>query len=259
MKYFDHSDSSTVAVLGTRIDGTSYEAATEQVVDWAATRDSRYVCVANVHMVMVAFDNPPYRALINRADLVTPDGIPLVWMLRALGMKDQQRVYGPTLTLHICEAAAGMSIPIGFYGGRPAVLDAMIQRLAARFPGLVVAYAYSPPFRPPTAGEDKAAIDAINRSGARILFVGLGCPKQEIWMAERQGKIEAVMLGVGAAFDIHAGVVRQAPPWLQRMGFEWLFRLVMEPRRLWRRYLKHNPRFIVLATGQLLRLTGQKR
>jgi bacterial polymer biosynthesis proteins, WecB/TagA/CpsF family len=243
-------------ILGMRVDPTSYEEATEKVLAWVAAGESRYVCVANVHMVMEAHDDPSFRALVNAADLVTPDGMPLVWMLRKLGYPHQERVYGPELASRVCAEAARRGVPVGFYGGHPEALEALVRNLIARFPGLRVVYAYSPPFRPLTPEEDERVTEEINASGARILFVGLGCPKQEWWMAEHKGRVRAVMLGVGAAFDFHAGRVRQAPVWMQRAGLEWLFRLVQEPRRLWRRYLKHNPRFLLLA---FLQLTGMRR
>ena len=243
-------------ILGMRVDPTSYEEATEKVLAWAAAGESRYVCVANVHMVMEAHDDPSFRALVNAADLVTPDGMPLVWMLRKLGYPHQERVCGPELTSRVCAEAARRGVPVGFYGGHPEALEALVRNLGARFPGLRVVYAYSPPFRPLTPEEDEKVTEEINASGARILFVGLGCPKQEWWMAEHKGRVRAVMIGVGAAFDFHAGRVRQAPVWMQRAGLEWLFRLVQEPRRLWRRYLKHNPRFLLLA---FLQLTGMRR
>jgi N-acetylglucosaminyldiphosphoundecaprenol N-acetyl-beta-D-mannosaminyltransferase len=146
-------------------------------------------------------------------------------------------------------------VPVGFHGGRPEVLDALVPALRARFPGLDVVYAVSPPFRPLTPDEDAQTVDDINRSGASILFVGLGCPKQERWMAEHRGRVRAVMLGVGAAFDMHAGMLRQAPRMLQRTGLEWAFRLAIEPRRLWRRYARHNPRF---AARMLLELAQER-
>jgi len=239
-------------ILGMRVDATSYEKATRQVLDWARLGESRYVCVANVHMVMEAHDDPAFRELVNAADLVTPDGMPLVWLLRRKGFPQQERVYGPELTLRVCQMAAEEGIPVGFYGGRPEALEALVKNLQRRFPRLQVAYAFSPPFRPLSPAEDEEVIQAIRASGARILFVGLGCPKQERWMAEHKGRVPAVMLGVGAAFDLHAGRVRQAPFWMQRMGLEWLFRLVQEPRRLWARYARHNPRFVILALGELL-------
>ncbi|MDR7588876.1 MAG: WecB/TagA/CpsF family glycosyltransferase [Armatimonadota bacterium] len=238
-------------LLGMRVDATSYADAAQRVLTWARAGESRYVCVATVHMVMEAYDDPGFRYAVNAADLVTPDGMPLVWMLRRLGFPDQGRVYGPDLTLHVCGAAARESVPVGFYGGHPDALDTLVRNLQARFPGLRVVYAWSPPFRPLTKEEDTRVVQEINASGARILFVGLGCPKQERWMAEHRGRVRAVMLGVGAAFDFHSGRVRQAPRWIQEAGLEWLFRLAMEPRRLWRRYAKHNPRFVALALAQL--------
>lgn len=237
-----------------RVDATSYEDATQRVLAWGRAGESRYVCVANVHMTMEAYDAPDFRQIVNAADLVTPDGMPLVWMLRRLGVPDQERVYGPELTLRVCEAAAREGVSVGFYGGTPEALKGLVQNLEARFPSLKVAYAESPPFRPLTHEEDARIVEEINASGARILFVGLGCPKQERWMAEHKGRVQAVMLGVGAAFDFHAGSVPQAPEWMQNTGLEWLFRLLSEPRRLWRRYAKHNPRFAILALMQLVGL-----
>jgi N-acetylglucosaminyldiphosphoundecaprenol N-acetyl-beta-D-mannosaminyltransferase len=238
-------------IIGTRVDPTSYAAATDQVLEWAKMNESRYVCVANVHMVMEAHDSPAFQKLVNAADLVTPDGMPLVWALRWIGYPTQGRVYGPDLMIKIIEAAAAEGVPVGFIGGRPEVLDELIARLQARFPTLKVCYRFSPPFRPLLPEEDEQIIVEINCSGARILFVGLGCPSQEFWMAEHLNQVRAVMLGVGAAFDFHAGAIPQAPPWMQNIGLEWLFRFLQEPRRLARRYLYHNPRFILLLARQL--------
>ncbi|WP_457637190.1 WecB/TagA/CpsF family glycosyltransferase [Oceanithermus sp.] len=225
-----------------------------QIINWAVQEDSRYVCAANVHMVMESYDSIDFRKVVNSADLVTPDGMPLVWMMRRLGVPNQSRVAGPELLPRVCEAAAQQGIPVGFYGGTADTLSGLTQHLLKRFPSLKIAYAHSPPFRPLSDEEDERVVREINSSGARILFVGLGCPKQERWMAEHRGRVRAVMIGVGAAFDFHAGKVRKAPAWMQRMGLEWLFRLAMEPRRLWRRYAKHNPRFVMLAIMQLLGL-----
>jgi len=244
----------SIPLLGMWVDTTSYAAILELVIGWAYALESRYVCVANVHMLMEAFDSTEYKKILNSADLVTPDGVPLVWMLRLKGQKDQQRVYGPTLMLHLVQAAARDGIPVGFYGSKPEVLDALIKRMQARYKSLNVAFSFSPPFHAVSPEEDAAIVEQINYSGARILFVGLGCPKQENWMAEHRGKVNAVMLGVGAAFDFHSGVKPQAPVWMQKAGLEWLFRLTTEPCRLWKRYLYHNPRFVVLAIADLLGL-----
>lgn len=238
-------------ILGMRVDAISFQEATRLILEWAKAKESRYVCAANVHMVMESYDSLAFQRIINDADLVVPDGMPLAWGLRLLGIQGQERIYGPGLMLHVCEAAATEGIPVGFYGSRPDTLQELVSNLSKRFPALNIAYCYSPPFRPLTVEEDSDVIQQIVDSGARILFVGLGCPKQERWMAEHRGKIPAVMLGVGAAFDFHAGRIRQAPRWMQNIGLEWFFRLCMEPRRLWRRYLKHNPRFIFLFALQL--------
>jgi N-acetylglucosaminyldiphosphoundecaprenol N-acetyl-beta-D-mannosaminyltransferase len=173
--------------------------------------------------------------------------------MRLKGARSQARIYGPALTLSLLAAAAREAIPVGFYGGTPEVLEALAGRMQARFPALPIAYASSPPFRPLTSQEDETVVDQINVSGARILFVGLGCPKQEQWIDAHRDRIRAVMVGVGAAFDFHAGIKRQAPVWMQRGGLEWLFRLFQEPGRLWKRYMHNNPRFIALALRELLR------
>jgi N-acetylglucosaminyldiphosphoundecaprenol N-acetyl-beta-D-mannosaminyltransferase len=238
-------------VLGMRVDGTSYAAATAMIIQWAKQGESRYVCEVPVNMVMESYDCAEHQAVINRADLVTPGGMPIVWVLRRLGLRGQPRVYGPELTLHICEAAARQGLPVGFYGGTKTALALLVKRLQMQYPGLTVAYAHSPPFRPPTLDEESATIADIRQSGRRILFVGLGCPKQECWMARHRGRIPAVMVGVGAAFDFISGTKPQAPHWMQRMGLGWLFRLCTEPRRLWHRYAWHNPRFVGLVAWQL--------
>jgi N-acetylglucosaminyldiphosphoundecaprenol N-acetyl-beta-D-mannosaminyltransferase len=252
----EHGSPAPAAVLGMQVHATTYAESTEVVCSWAARGETRYACMANVHMVMEAWDDPGFRAIVNAADLVTPDGMPLVWVLRRKGFALEDRVYGPTLMRWVLAEAARRGIPVGLLGGTPAVLAALVGNLRADFPELSVVFQHSPPFRPMSTDEDRALVREIDASGARILFVGLGCPKQERWMAAHaagsEHPVQAVMLGVGAAFDFHAGMLRQAPPWMQARGLEWLFRLAVEPRRLWQRYLKHNPRFVVLATKQLL-------
>ena len=240
-------------ILGTRTDSTSYSDATTRVLGWSSNPESRYVCVSNVHVTMESYDSAEYRAIVNGADLVTPDGMPLVWALRLLGVAEATRVYGPTLTVHVLGQAETAGVAVGFYGSSPEVLTGLLRTCERQFPRLRVAFAHAPVFRPLTEAEDAAAVREINDSGARILFVGLGCPKQERWMASHKGRVNAVMLGVGAAFDFLAGLKPQAPAWMQRVGLEWLFRLATEPRRLWRRYAYHNPRFVALLAGQYLK------
>ncbi len=238
-------------ILGMRVDATSYEDATDRIISWARTNESCYVCAANVHMVMEAHDDQDFMQVINSAALVTPDGMPLVWGLRQLGVRGATRVYGPALTLHVCRAAADNQIPVALYGGTEQSLSRFKAFLNDSFPGIQVVCGIAPPFRSLTREEDAAYTRQIAASGARILLVGIGCPKQERWMGEHRSSISAVMLGVGAAFDFHSGRVRQAPVAMQRMGLEWLYRLIREPRRLWKRYLKHNPRFILFFSVQL--------
>lgn len=240
-------------ILDSFIDSTSYADATRTVLQLAAQGWSGYVCAANVHMVMEGHADPDFQRIVNEADLVTPDGMPLVWLLRRRGHRNQRRVYGPTLMLWVCAAAAIRRIPIGLYGGSEHCLERLVPALQRRFPGLDIVYRHSPPFRPLSAAEDAEIISHIQASDVRILFVGLGCPKQERWMAQHRDRIPAVQIGVGAAFNFHAGLISQAPAWLQGLGLEWLHRLFSEPRRLWWRYCTHNPRFAGLALRQLLR------
>lgn len=245
-------------VLGMRVDATSYSDATRRILNWAKAHESHYVCVSNVHMTMETYDNPEFAHLVNSASLVTPDGMPLVLALRGLGVKDASRVYGPTLTMHVCEAAAWEKVSIGLYGGTSESLAAFVAFLRSRFPGIQIVCQIAPPFRPLTPQEDAAYTQQIVEAGAQILFVGIGCPRQEFWMKDHHGQIPSVMLGVGAAFDFHSGRVKQAPSWMQRIALEWLFRLLMEPKRLWKRYLLHNPRFVLFFAQWLGSLFGLK-
>lgn len=234
------------------VSATSYAQATSTICGWARQNDSKYVCIASVNNVMESYDSDEFRRVMNEADLVTPDGMPVVWSLRLLGAPDATRVYGPDLTPILLDAAAKNSIPVGFYGGSPSTLAQLLKVTRQRFPGLQVAYSFSPPYRPLTPEEDEGVVRQINRSGAKILFIGLNTPKQDYWMAAHKGRIQSVMVGVGAAFDFLAGSKPQAPVWMRNSGLEWIFRLVTEPRRLWKRYLKHNPRFVALLALQVL-------
>jgi N-acetylglucosaminyldiphosphoundecaprenol N-acetyl-beta-D-mannosaminyltransferase len=240
-------------IIGMRVDATSYADATERVIQWAKRGETRYVCVASVNNVMWSRDNSTYADMMNGADLVTPDGMPLVWGLRLLGVPHASRTYGPSLTPLVCERAAREGVPVAFYGGTPEVLERLESELVRMFPDLNIAYSWPPPFRPLRPEEEEQVVRDIDASGARIVFVGLGTPKQEQWMVRHQDKLRAVMLGVGAAFDFIAGEKRQAPSWMQKRGLEWLFRLVTEPKRLWKRYLYSNPRFVVLFAVQAVR------
>lgn len=241
------------SILGSWINSSTYEHSTRIILNLVEAVTNARVHAANVHMVMEAVDDPAFREVVNTADLVTPDGVPLVWALKLLGVPEAERVYGPTLTLKVCAAAASEGIPIGLYGGTPESLEEFRAFLHHEFPGIRIACAIAPPFRPPTPEEDAADTQQILDSGARILFVGIGCPKQEWWMYRHRDRLPLVMLGVGAAFDFHSGRVKQAPATMQGLGLEWLFRLIMEPRRLWKRYARQNPRFVWMFGRQLLR------
>lgn len=243
---------STEAVLSVQIDALSWEAAVARLCAWASVRESRYVTICNVHVVASASRDPAYRDVINGSDMATPDGAPVAWMLRRQGRSNQPRISGPDLMWALCERAADEGLAIYCYGSTPSTLALLQARLQSAFPALRMTME-SPPFRPLSAEEDTATVERINASGACIVFVGLGCPKQERWMAEHRGRINAVMIGVGAAFDFHAGTVRRAPEWMREHGLEWLHRLASEPRRLWRRYLVTNTLFVFGAARQLLR------
>ncbi|MEM7786252.1 MAG: WecB/TagA/CpsF family glycosyltransferase [Bacteroidota bacterium] len=232
-------------VLGVRFDAISTEAAAAQVIAWAQAQEARYACFSNAHGVIEAQDDASFRDVLNGADLNVPDGMSVVREMRARGLRQDDRVYGPDLTLAVLRRAADVGLPVAFYGSTPEVLDALRTRLTEAVPGIDIVDAISPPFRALTEAEDEVMIDRLRQSGARVVFVGLGCPRQERWCAAHVGRLDAVLLGVGAAFDFHAGGLRQAPRWMQRAGLEWAFRLGMEPKRLWRRYARVVPRSLL--------------
>jgi N-acetylglucosaminyldiphosphoundecaprenol N-acetyl-beta-D-mannosaminyltransferase len=208
-----------------------------------AGEDGGYVCVANVHMVTIARRNAGLLRVMENAKLVTSDGMPLVWALRQQGFKYAERVAGPDLVGPLCELAAKEGLPIYFFGGTPKTVQALNKVIARRFPALQVAGCEAPPVLPQRPVVDPAVVERINASGARIVFVGLGCPKQEFWMEAYTPHLSAVLIGVGVAFDLTAGTVPRAPLWMQERGLEWLFRLAAEPQRLLRRYLVTNTLF----------------
>jgi N-acetylglucosaminyldiphosphoundecaprenol N-acetyl-beta-D-mannosaminyltransferase len=242
----------TAAVLGAPIDALSWDDAIARIAHWAERRESRVVCICNAHSVVTAMQDPSFAAVLRQADLATPDGAPVAWMLRRLGHPGQERINGPDLMWRWCGHAARQGLPIFLFGNTPQTLARLETRLRTAWPGLVIAGSLSPPFRPPSTDERAQIVERINAAGAGVVFVSLGCPKQERWMAEHRGLVRGVMIGVGAAFDFHAGTVRRAPPWMRRSGLEWLHRLLSEPRRLWRRYLFTNSAFTIGAVRQLL-------
>lgn len=223
---------------------TSYEDAGNRIIEAALQNMGKYVCVSNVHMCMEAFDCNDFYKVIKGAFLVVPDGVPLVWALKALGEKKASQVRGSDLLLNLCTKAQQQSLPIGLYGGTSETLADLMYFLKKDFPALAIPFYRSPPFRELTQKEKAKYVNEINKSGVKILFVGIGCPKQEKWMAEHKDMLSCVMIGVGAAFDFLSGRKKNAPLWMQKAGLEWLFRLNSDPRRLWKRYLMHNPRFV---------------
>ena len=247
----------STSILGVRFDALSTDEAADQLVAWAEAGEDRYACFSNAHGTIEAQDDPAFADVLNGADLNLPDGMSVVREMRARGLRQRDRVYGPDATLAVVERAAERGVPVALYGSTPEVLAAMRERLPQKAPGLDVVAAISPPFRPLTPEEDGAYDAQIRDSGARIVLVGLGCPRQERWVAAHAPATGAVCLAVGAAFDFHAGLLRQAPRWVQRAGLEWAFRLAMEPRRLWRRYASVVPRFLIGTARERSRLGRQ--
>ncbi len=241
-------------LLGVRVDRVDYHQAVARILEAARAHRPMRVAAANVHVVMEARADPDLGAALSRFELVVPDGQPLRWMLDALGApRLGDRVYGPELMRRLCAAAARERLPVYFYGAGDATLSKMMAALSEREPSLEVAGAHAPPFGAALWTGAEADADRIRASGARIVFVGLGCPRQERWIGRYAARTGAACIGVGAAFDLLAGNTTMAPRWMQTRGLEWLYRLRHEPRRTWRRYLLHNPRFAVLAARQLLR------
>jgi N-acetylglucosaminyldiphosphoundecaprenol N-acetyl-beta-D-mannosaminyltransferase len=232
-------------VLGVGVSAVNTAQALQTIDGWIRQHEQHYVCVTGVHGVMESQRDTKLKQIHNQAGLVTPDGMPLVWLSRLKGFQWVERVYGPDLMLAVCRQSLARGYRHYFYGGAKGVAEKLVIRLVQQFPELQIAGFWSPPFRPLTSDEDEKLIQEINRTKADIVWVGLSTPKQEYWMYQHLGCISVpVMIGVGAAFDFHAGVKRQAPRWMQRSGLEWLFRLITEPRRLWRRYLRNNPQFL---------------
>lgn len=247
--------SSEFHVLGVRVHAVQIPDVVSLIERWIADRGrTRYIAVTGMHGVTEAKNNAGFRRILNEADLVVPDGMPLVWLARWQGYQLKRRVYGPELMATFCEQTCRKGYRHFLYGGAPGVAEDLAQRLAQHFPGLEVAGYYSPPFRPLSELEQAEVASLINQVSPDVVWIGLSTPKQERWMAEFQKKLRVpVLIGVGAAFDFHAGRTRQAPEWMRENGFEWLYRLLSEPRRLWRRYLIYGSQFV---WNVLLELVG---
>ncbi|NLT23415.1 MAG: WecB/TagA/CpsF family glycosyltransferase [Syntrophorhabdus sp.] len=239
-------------VLDVSIHALSWHAVLKSIAGWVSRRESRVVCLCNVHSVVTAGRNAEFARVVTEADIAAPDGAPIAWMISRLRNTEQPRINGPDLMLRYCGEAQARSEPIFLYGASELTLASLKENLLQAYPGLQIAGAISPPFRPLTPEEDSSIVARINASGARVVFVSLGCPKQELWMAEHRNRIRAVMIGVGAAFDYHAGTLKRAPRLMQNLGLEWFHRFLSEPRRLWRRYLVTNTIFMARAFLQLI-------
>ncbi len=241
-----------INVLGVGVSAVSMKQALTRIDAWIAQRHPNYICVTGVHGVMESQQDEDLRQIHNHAGMVVPDGMPLVWLGKLHGHSHMTRVYGPDLMLALCERSVERGYRHYLYGGAEGVPELLAERLGQRFPGIQITGTYSPPFRPLTPEEDETIVQRINQSHPDIVWVGLSTPKQERWMAAHVGRVSApVLIGVGAAFDFHAGLKPQAPRWMQRSGLEWFFRLLTEPRRLWRRYLINNPKFVARVAMQL--------
>jgi N-acetylglucosaminyldiphosphoundecaprenol N-acetyl-beta-D-mannosaminyltransferase len=235
-----------VYILGTRIDVLTLGEAASDIVEWARLGESKYVCVANVYNVMLARAEPRFQSITNHASLVTCDGMPIRWIQRSRGFRQAERVYGPDLMLLVAERCSSDGIPVALYGGTESAISALEAHLVQRFPAIRIAFRLSPPFQSFDHSPQPQTATELANSGARVVFVGLGTPKQDHWMAANSPGFPGVMIGVGAAFDFLSGAKRQAPRWMMDTGLEWLFRLLTEPRRLWRRYFYSVPPFILL-------------
>ena len=246
-------------VIDTYIDALSWGETLTRISGWVRARESRYVCICNVHSVVTASHDADFKRVLNLADMATPDGTPVAWMLSRQGFVDQERINGPDLMWKYCALAERKGEVIYFYGSTEKTLELLSERLRNAFPRLRIGGAYSPPFRELSEAEDEEIVASINNSGAGVVFVSLGCPKQEKWMEAHRNRIHAVMIGVGAAFNYHAGTVQRAPLWMRNSGLEWFHRLCSEPGRLWKRYLITNTVFIFSAGRQLVQVWSVAR
>jgi N-acetylglucosaminyldiphosphoundecaprenol N-acetyl-beta-D-mannosaminyltransferase len=248
-------NSETGNILGVRINAITMASALQAIEDWIQLRQPHYICVTPAHSVMECYDHPDLRNIFNHSGLTTPDGKAIVWLLRAKGFRFVERVYGPDLMRAVCRQGVEKGYRHYFYGGASGVGEKLTEVLQQQFPGLQVVGVDFPPFRKLTAEEVEAEQTRIRDAQPDIVWVGIGSPRQEIWMSENIDRLNVpVLVGVGAAFDFLSGNKRQAPGWVQRNGMEWFYRLVSEPRRLWRRYLLGYPCFAVLVALQALGL-----
>lgn len=242
-------------VLNTFIDALNWNEAIELISSWGINRESRTVCLCNAHSSVTALNDKSLADSLENSDMVLPDGSPIAWMLRKKGFKHQHRIAGPDLMVKLCKSIENTNLGVFLFGSTPETLQKLEQYISSNFPNLKLKGILSPKYGNWSTEDESHYIKTINISGANIIFIGLGCPKQEIWMSKNRENIHGVMLGVGAAFDFHAGTIKRAPIFFQRYGLEWMHRLFSEPRRLWKRYLITNTKFIYYSFIDLLRNT----
>lgn len=237
----------------------SYHDFLERIIELSASGRSSYTCIANVHMLVEAHADPAFASVVNEADLITPDGVPLTWGLKLLHAVKQERVAGMDILPDLLQEAETRQVPVFFYGGTDEMMKKAASTIAEKFPRLPVAGYYAPPFRTLSAAEEQEVIQTINGSGARLVFVVLGCPKQEKWMHAMKGRIMAAMIGIGGALPVFAKMQKRAPEWMRRIGMEWFFRLCLEPRRLFKRYFVTNTRFLFLLTKEWMKMKWRRK
>lgn len=243
--------------LGVGIDAVNIGSATQTAMDWIATGKKSYVAVTGVHGVIEAQYDPDFKRILNETGLCVPDGMPLVWLLKQAKHKEVGRVFGPDWMLDLCQALAAEKRSVFYYGGKPGVAEELAKKMEEDYPGIRTVGTICPPFRAVTADEKAQYVSIMNEADPDVIWVGLSTPKQERWMAEYRPLLNArVLIGVGAAFDYNTGKLQRAPRWVQQSGMEWLYRLILEPRRLWRRYLRNNPMFLYYL---FLEKTGLRR
>lgn len=245
----------SINILGTGVSAVNMPLALQVIDEWIKARTPHYVCVTGVHGVMESRSDETLRKIHNQAGMVTPDGMPLVWVSHLLGHRQVRRVCGPDFFPEVCRTSLEKGYRHFFYGGAPGVAEKLAASMRERFPGIEIVGTYCPPFRALTPEEDDAVVKMIQEARPDIVWVGISTPKQERWMAEHVNRLNVpVLVGVGAVFDFHSGLKKRAPRWMQTSGTEWIYRLVTDYKRLWKRYLKNNPRFVALATMQVLGL-----
>ncbi|WP_054939100.1 WecB/TagA/CpsF family glycosyltransferase [Paenibacillus ihuae] len=235
---------STARIINSNISALNFNQTVSVIEDWIVGKESRYVCICNTHSLVTASNDAQLAEVLETADLCTPDGMPLVWALKMYGFTEQDRVDGPNLMLRLCEEARRKKYKIFLYGGKEETLEKLVHSLNRDYQGADIVGSYSPPFRELTEEEHQQVTGMINDSGAELVFVSLGCPKQEIWMYNSRSQINGVMIGVGAAFDFISGTIKRSPVFFQKSGLEWLYRLGSDPKRLWKRYAYNNPVYI---------------